>query len=112
MKSRVQTGKLDMSVPWVDRKREIDGIKNEHIKLAWMITWYTGFRGRGLRALTWDRVDLDAGTVTFDRLKRQEVEREIALADDVVRLFKRLNELRAEECEWVFPSRHEVPLIS
>jgi len=27
-RSRVQTGKLDMSVPWVDRKREIDAIKN------------------------------------------------------------------------------------
>lgn len=51
MKSRVQTGKLDMSVPWLDRKQEIDAIKNEHIRLAWMITWYTGFRGRGLRAL-------------------------------------------------------------
>ncbi|WP_240336734.1 hypothetical protein [Tropicibacter sp. Alg240-R139] len=28
MKSRVQTGKLDMSVPWADRKAEIDAIKN------------------------------------------------------------------------------------
>jgi len=105
MKSRVQTGKLDMSVPWTDRKNEIDAIKNEHIRLAWMITWYTGFRGRGLRALTWDRVDLDAGTVTFDRLKRQEVQREIVLADDVVRLFKRLDEISEEDCNWVFPSR-------
>lgn len=108
MKSRVQTGKLDMSVPWLDRRQEIDAIKNEHIRLAWMITWYTGFRGRGLRALTWDRVDLDAGTVTFDRLKRQEVEREIVVADDVVRLFKRLNDIREDDCDWVFPSRRIV----
>lgn len=108
MKSRVQTGKLNMSVPWIDRKQEIDAIKNEHIRLAWMITWYTGFRGRGLRALTWDRVDLDAGTVTFDRLKRQEVEREIVVADDVVRLFKRLNDIREDDSDWVFPSRRIV----
>jgi integrase len=108
MKSRVQTGKLDMSVPWIDRKSEIDAIKNEQIRLAWMITWYTGFRGRGLRALTWDRVDLDAGKVTFDRLKRQEVEREIVIADDVVRLFKRLHEIRDDEYGWVFPSRRKV----
>ncbi|WP_240336735.1 site-specific integrase [Tropicibacter sp. Alg240-R139] len=70
-----------------------------------MITWYTGFRGRGLRALTWDRVDLEQGAVTFNRLKRQEVEREIVIADDVVRLFKRLNEIKVDDCDWVFPSR-------
>lgn len=108
MKSRVQTGKLNMSVPWVDRKREIDAIENEHIRLAWVITWYTGFRGKSLRALTWDRVDLDAGTVTFDRLKRQEVERKIVIADDVIRLFMRLLEVRADDCRWVFPSRRVV----
>jgi integrase len=108
IKSRVQTGKLDMSVPWVDRKAEIDAIKNEHIRLAWMITWYTGFRGRSLRALTWDQVDLVARTVTFDRLKRQEIEREIVIADDVVRLFKRLHDIRQDDCNWVFPSRRVV----
>ena len=108
MKSRVQTGKLDMSVPWLDRKCEIDAIKNEHIRLVWMITWYTGFRGRSLRALTWDQVDLDTGTVTFDRLKRQEIARTIAFADDVVRLFKRLHKIRVDDCDWVFPSRRVV----
>lgn len=108
MKSRVQTGKLDMSVPWLDRKCEIDAIKNEHIRLAWMVTWYTGFRGRSLRALTWGQVDLEKGTVTFDRLKRQEIKREIVIADDVVRLFKRLHESRCDDCDWVFPSRRLV----
>lgn len=108
MKSRVQTGKLDMSVPWLDRKCEIDAIKNEHIRLAWLITWYTGFRGRSLRALTWGQVDLEQGSVTFDRLKRQEVKREIVIADDVVRLFKRLHECRYDDCDWVFPSRRIV----
>jgi integrase len=108
MKSRVQTGKLDMSVPWLDRKREIDAIKNEHIRLAWMVTWYTGFRGRSLRSLTWRQVDLERGTVAFDRLKRQEVKRVIVIADDVVRLFKRLYERRFDDCDWVFPSRRLV----
>lgn len=55
--------------------------------------------------MTWDQIDLEDGVVTFDRLKRQEVERTIVLADDVVRLFKRLNEIRYDDCEWVFPSR-------
>ena len=73
MRSRVETGKLDMQVPWEDRWDEIEEISNEHIRLCWKITWYTGFRGRGLRALTWDQVDLDDGVVTFERLKRQEV---------------------------------------
>ncbi|MFN4157234.1 MAG: hypothetical protein ACK4GO_02335 [Gemmobacter sp.] len=39
MKSRVQTGKLDMQVPWADRWAEIEAIENEHIRLAWMIRW-------------------------------------------------------------------------
>ncbi len=108
-RSRVQTGKLDMSVPWVDRKSEINAIKNEHIRLAWMITWYTGFRHEdSLRPLTWDQVELDAGTVTFGRLKRQEEERKIVVSDEVVRLFKRLWEIRYDDCEWVFPSRRKV----
>ncbi|MFL4471560.1 tyrosine-type recombinase/integrase [Tateyamaria armeniaca] len=105
MRSRVETGKLDMQVPWSDRWDEIEAIPNEHIRLCWQITWYTGFRGRGLRALTWDQVDLEAGVVRFDRLKRQEVERTIVLADDVVSLFKRLHGIRYEDCDWVFPSR-------
>ena len=108
MKSRVQTGKLDMSIPWSYRWAEIAEIENEHIRLCWQITWYTGFRGRSFRALTWDQVDLDAGKVRFDRLKRQEVPRVIVVADDVVRLFHRLAEIRADDCNYVFPSRRIV----
>nr|WP_302477137.1 tyrosine-type recombinase/integrase [Ruegeria arenilitoris] len=108
MKSRVETGKLDLSVPWADRKTEIDGIKNEHIRLCWMLTWYTGFRGRSFRSLTWDQVDLDEGTVTFDRLKRQEPSRTIALSDDALRLLKRLKEIKYEDSDYVFPSRRVV----
>lgn len=108
MKSRVQTGKLDMQVPWADRWAEIADVENEVIRLAWQITWFTGFRGRGLRALRWDQVNLNEGTVTFDRLKRQETARVIVLADHVVRLFKRLHEIKADDCDWVFPSRRIV----
>ena len=109
IRSRVQTGKLDMSVPWSDRWDEIQAVKNEHIRLCWMITWYTGFRHEdSLRPLTWNQVDLDEGTVTFGRLKKQEDAREIAIADDVVRLFERLWEIRVDDCDWVFPSRRAV----
>lgn len=109
IRSRVQTGKLDMSVPWSDRWDEIQTVKNEHIRLCWLITWYTGFRHEdSLRPLTWDQVDLDAGFITFGRLKKQEDAREIAVADDVVRLFERLWEIRVDDCDWVFPSRREV----
>lgn len=108
MKSRVATGKLDMQVAWADRWAEIEGIENEYIRLAWQITWLTGFRGRSLRTLRWDQVDLPNGVVTFDRLKRQEVPRSIVLADEVVRLFRRLHEIRLDDCNWVFPSRRIV----
>ncbi|WP_170430678.1 tyrosine-type recombinase/integrase [Ruegeria arenilitoris] len=108
MKSRVQTGRLDMQIPWIDRKREIDAIENEHIRLCWLVTWYTGFRGRSLRSLKWDQVDRDRGLVTFKRLKRQETSRTIAIADDVVRLFDRLWEIKYPDCDYVFPSRRIV----
>lgn len=105
MKSRVQTGKLDMTVPLSDRWAEIEKVENEHIRLCWMVTVYTGFRGRSLRSLTWDQVNLTDGTVTFGRLKRQETSRTIVIADDAVRLFRRLHEIKADDCDWVFPSR-------
>uniref|UniRef100_UPI0018D82222 Arm DNA-binding domain-containing protein n=1 Tax=Thiosulfatihalobacter marinus TaxID=2792481 RepID=UPI0018D82222 len=38
MRSRVETGKLDMQVPWEDRWDEIEEIPNEHIRLCWKIT--------------------------------------------------------------------------
>jgi len=64
-----------------------------------MIAWFTGFLGGSLRGLSWDQVELDAGTVTFDRPKRREVSRCIVIADDVVHLFERLWEIRAEHCD-------------
>lgn len=108
-RSRVQTGRLDMSVPWTDRLKEIDAIKNDHIRLAWMVTWYTGFRHEAsLRPLTWQQVDLIKGTVTFGRLKRQEDERTIVLSDETLRLFEQLWTIRVDGCDWVFPSRRLV----
>lgn len=107
IRSRVETGKLDMSVPWTDRWAEIEKIGNEHIRLWWMLTWYTGFRQETFRTLTWDRVDLETGTVTFRRSKHT-YDREIAISDDAVRLFRRLSKIRYDDCDWVFPSRRIV----
>lgn len=104
IKSRVETGKLDMSLGWSDRWAEIEQVSNEHIRLWWMLTWYTGFRQETFRTLTWDQVDLEAGTVTFRRSKHT-YDRVIAVSDDAVRLFQRLREIQYDDCDWVFPSR-------
>lgn len=104
IKSRVETGKLDLSVPWADRWAEIEQIPNEHIRLWWMLTWYTGFRQETFRALEWDQVDLDKGAITFRRSKHT-YDRKIAVSDDAVRLLKRLRKIRYDDCDWVFPSR-------
>jgi hypothetical protein len=109
MKSRVQTGKLDMQVPWADRWAEIEAIENEHIRLAWMIRWLSGSRWRNaLQTLTWRDVDLSTGVVSFARLKRDETGRSIVVADEVLRLFRRLHEIRFDDCDWVFPSRRRI----
>ena len=104
IKSRVETGKLDLSVPWADRWAEIEQIPNEHIRLWWMLTWYTGFRQETFRALTWDQVDLKNGAITFRRSKHT-YDRRIAVSDDAVRMLKRLRKIRYDDCDWVFPSR-------
>ena len=104
VRSRVENGKLDMSVPWSDRWTEIAAIKNEHIRLCWEANWYTGFRGRSFRSLRWDDVDLSSGAVTFERSKKVKG-RTIVLADDVAAMFERLQEIRYGDCDWAFPSR-------
>jgi integrase len=53
--------------PCRDRLARHDG--DEHIRLWWMLTWYTGFRQETFRTLTWRQVDLETGTVTFRRGK-------------------------------------------
>ena len=40
--------------------------------------------------------------------QKQEIERKIVIADDVARPFKRLHEIRDDDCDWVFPSRRKV----
>lgn len=105
-RSRVETGKLDMSVPFADRWSEIEQVENEHKRLAWQIIVYTGFRSRPLRELTWSDVDLDEGSVTLKRpVKKKVGDRTVYLSDDALRLFKRLWEIRYDDCDWVFPSR-------
>lgn len=74
-----------------------------------MIRWLSGSRWRNaLQTLTWKDVDLSTGVVSFARLKRDETGRSIVVADEVLRLFKRLHEIRFDDCDWVFPSRRRI----
>lgn len=71
---------LDTSVEWADRWAEIEGVENEHIRLAWMLRWHTGMRGRMLRNLTWADIDLTAGTMLLSTgLKKVKGKRLIAM---------------------------------
>ncbi|MDJ0993804.1 MAG: integrase family protein [Dinoroseobacter sp.] len=101
MRSRVETGKLDMSVSLADRLPEIMCIQNDVIRTFWMLTLYTGFRGVGFRSLTWDEIDMDEGVIDFTKLKKQSKGRKIALGDDARRLIASLD----QSTEHVFPSR-------
>ncbi|GIT86176.1 integrase family protein [Roseobacter sp. OBYS 0001] len=103
-RSRVETGKLDMTVPLSARWAEIEQVKNDHIRLWWMVTTLAGFRQETSRALSWDDIDLELGVVTFSRSKHT-YDREIVLSDRVVALFKELHEIKMDDCNWVFPSR-------
>lgn len=100
---------LDILVPWADRWAEIERVENEHIRLAWMLRWHTGMRGRMLRKLKWQDVDLDAGTMMVSTgLKKVKGKRLIAMSGRSLDLFKRLWEIRLDDCDWVFPSRRVV----
>ena len=99
--TKMQRRKLDRSVPWGDRLAEIEDIDNIVIRTCWLIRWHTGSRENVLRGLTWNEVDLDKGTITFPRLKKDENPRTIAMSDTVRALFKRLEGLHPK---WVFPS--------
>ena len=65
-----------------------------------------GGRENVLRSLTWAHVDLDAGTVTFDRLKRDENGRTVAMSDYSLSAFQRLRDMH--DSDWVFPSRRRI----
>jgi integrase len=102
---------MDTSIPWSVRWAKIQEVENEVKRLCWQIRWYTGFRGVGLYSLTWDDVDLHAGTfMVTTGLKRVMGKRLIAMSDPVKQWFKRLREINAEkyQSKWVFPSRRIV----
>jgi integrase len=63
-----------------------------------------------LRELTWNDVDTDARTITLRRpIKKKTGDRTIALADDAWRIIERLREIQDADCDWVFPSRRQMP---
>lgn len=97
------TREFDRDVPWADRWAEIEAIENPIRRACWKLRWLTGTRENVLRALTWDDVDLGAGTVTYRRVKRDQKGRTIALADVAVDLFRELHEMTGGH-GWVFPS--------
>lgn len=96
---------LDTSVEWADRWAEIEGVENEHIRLAWMLRWHTGMRGRMLRNLTWADIDLKVGTMLLSTgLKKVKGKRLIAMSARSLSMFTRLHEIKMDDCDWVFPS--------
>jgi hypothetical protein len=71
--------KLDVTVPWADRWKEIDAVDNEFRRLLWMVRWHTGQREETLRDLTWDDIDLTEGTMTCRGMKKVKASRLIAM---------------------------------
>lgn len=101
-----QTAKRDVAreVPWADRWAEIEAVSNPYKRACWQLRWHMGARENVLRELTWDRVSLDLGTVTFARLKKSEQPRKVALSSYSLSVFRRLHEIR--QSEFVFASRN------
>lgn len=100
--TKMEAREFDRTIKWEDRLKEIDGIKNEFKRLCWLLRWHTGSRENVLREMTWDRVDLEKGTITYERIKRDEKGRTIALSDHSWGLMRQLHDLR--QCNFVFPS--------
>lgn len=96
------TREIDRTIDWEDRWAEIQAVDNPIKRACWEIRWHMGVRENVLRSLTWAHVDLDAGTVTFDRIKRDERGRVIAMSDYSLSVFKRLRAMH--HSDWVFPS--------
>ncbi|MDB2407369.1 integrase arm-type DNA-binding domain-containing protein [Jannaschia sp.] len=97
---------IDRTVDWADRWQEIETVENEIKRACWELRWHMGVRENVLRALTWAHVDLDAGTVTFDRLKRDDNGRTVAISTYSLSVFQRLRALHGSD--WVFPSRRRI----
>lgn len=100
--TKMQAREIDRSIEWADRLKEMEAVENEFKRLCWLLRWHTGSRENVLRELTWDRVNLEKGTITFDRIKRDERGRTIALSDHSWGIMRRLHDLRL--CAFVFPS--------
>lgn len=96
------TREIDRTIDWEHRWAEIQGVDNPIKRACWELRWHMGVRENVLRALTWAHVDLDAGTVTFVRIKRDERGRVIAMSDYALSVFKRLRAMH--HSDWVFPS--------
>lgn len=106
---KMQQREIDFTIPWSKRWAEIQAIENEHIRLLWQIRWFTGQREEMLRALKWSDIDLEAGTVMATTgQKKVKEKRLIAVADPVKGWFRRLWEIRFDDCDWVFPSRRRI----
>lgn len=103
---KMQQRSIDFTIPWADRWKEIEGVENEHKRLLWQVRWFTGQREEMLRALTWADVDLNAGTMMARTgQKKVKDKRLIAMADLVKAWFVRLQEIKYEDSDLVFPSR-------
>jgi integrase len=106
-----QMGQMDVDydLPWADRWAEIEQVENEHKRLAWMVKWHTGMRGRMVRGLLWSDIDMHAGTMLVSTgLKKVKGKRLIAMSARVHDMFRRLHEIKMDDCDWVFPSRRIV----
>jgi integrase len=97
------TRDVDRDIDWADRWAEIDAIENPIRRACWKLRWITGVRENVLRALTWDDVDLAAGTVTYNRIKRDPKGRTIALSEFALSLFRELHDMTGG-AGFVFPS--------
>lgn len=96
------TREIDRSIDWANRWAEIANIENPIRRACWELRWHMGVRENVLRELKWDHVDLENGLVAFDRIKRDENGRTIALSDYSLSVFKRLRGMHWSK--WVFPS--------
>lgn len=93
---------IDRTIDWADRWAEIETVDNPIKRACWELRWHMGGRENVLRSLTWAHVDLEEGTVTFDRLKRDDQGRTVAISDYALSVFQRLRGLH--NSDWVFPS--------
>lgn len=97
---------IDRDIDWADRWQEIKDVDNEIKRACWELRWHMGVRENVLRSLTWSHVDLDAGTVTFDRLKRDDNGRTLAISTFSLSVFQLLRALHG--CNWVFPAARRI----